>query len=562
MRGVGVEWVRTLTHTYDVAGMRDTLREALTTKEKGPKVIVAQSECMLNKQRRERPLMAKAIKGGERVVRERFGVDADTCTGDHSCIRLSGCPSLTVAPNPDPLRTEPVTKVINSCVGCGLCGEVAHAAVLCPSFYRASIINNPSSWDRLRARVRNAVIGFLQRRIAQTPVRVSMNAPFPQRQRPITIAILAMGGEGGGVLADWIVDLAEHNRYLAQLTSVPGVAQRTGATIYYLEIYPRAAIADSAHEPVLALMPVPGDVDIVIASELMEAGRAIQRGLITPDRTTLIASTNRVFSMTERIAMSDGRVDDGKLAEACRAAAKTMHAFDMAALAEATGSVISAVLLGALAGAGVLPFPRQAFEGAIKRGGKGIQASLAAFTAGFEATTAGVAAVKMPATVLPPPTLDGQDSDETPTAPSPHKPIPAELLRESETFPASARAIVRAGIERTVDYQGLDYAKLYLNRLAPIAAADKDGRLVTEAARQLALGMAYEDTIRVAELKIRPSRFERVREEVQVNDNQILEIAEFMHPRTQEIADTLPAPLGRFILEHRLGARSDRSDDA
>jgi indolepyruvate ferredoxin oxidoreductase alpha subunit len=165
VRGVGVEWVRTLTHTYDVAGMRDTLREALTTKEKGPKVIVAQSECMLNKQRRVRPLMNKAIKDGERIVRERFGVDPDTCTGDHSCIRLSGCPSLTVAPNPDPLRSEPVTKVINSCVGCGLCGEVTHAAVLCPSFYRASIVNNPSGWDRFKARVRNAVIGFLQRRI-------------------------------------------------------------------------------------------------------------------------------------------------------------------------------------------------------------------------------------------------------------------------------------------------------------------------------------------------------------------------------------------------------------
>ena len=167
VRGVGVEWVRTLTHTYDVAGMRDTLREALTTKEKGPKVIVAQSECMLNKQRRVRPLMVKAIKDGNRVVRERFGVDADTCTGDHSCIRLSGCPSLTVAPNPDPLRTEPVTKVINSCVGCGLCGEVAHAAVLCPSFYRASIINNPTGWDRFKARVRGAVISFLQRRLAR-----------------------------------------------------------------------------------------------------------------------------------------------------------------------------------------------------------------------------------------------------------------------------------------------------------------------------------------------------------------------------------------------------------
>jgi indolepyruvate ferredoxin oxidoreductase beta subunit len=376
-----------------------------------------------------------------------------------------------------------------------------------------------------------------------------MNAPFPQRQRPITIAILAMGGEGGGVLAEWIIGLAESNHYIAQLTSVPGVAQRTGATIYYLEIYPRAGIVDAAHEPVLALMPVPGDVDIVIASELMEAGRAIQRGLITPDRTTLIASTNRVFAMTEKIAMADGRVDADRLVEACRSAARTMHAFDMAAIAEATGSVISSVLFGAIAGAGVLPFPRQAFEGAIKRGGKGIAASLAAFTAGFEATTAGVATVKTPAANLPPPTLDGQDADETPTRGTQYRPIPAELLGEADKFPDGARAIVRAGIARTADYQGLAYVRLYLDRLAPIASADKDGRLIAETARQLALGMAYEDTIRVAELKIRSSRFERVREEVRVDDGQILEIAEFMHPRTQEIADTLPAPLGRFILD-------------
>ena len=253
--------------------------------------------------------------------------------------------------------------------------------------------------------------------------------------------------------------------------------------------------------------------------------------------------------MTERVALADGRVDADKLLEACRAAAKTMHAFDMAAIAEATGSVISAVLLGTLAGAGVLPFPRQAFEGAIKRGGVGIKASLAAFTAGFEATTSGAATVKTPAATLPPPTLDGQDSDETRAPPAPHKPIPAELLQAADRFPASARAIVRLGIERTLDYQGLDYATRYLDRLAPITTADRDGRLIGETARQLALGMAYEDTIRVAELKIRPSRFERVRAEVRVNDGQILEIAEFMHPRTQEIADTLPAPLGRFILK-------------
>jgi indolepyruvate ferredoxin oxidoreductase, beta subunit len=375
-----------------------------------------------------------------------------------------------------------------------------------------------------------------------------MNAPFPQRTRPITIAILAMGGEGGGVLADWLIDLAESNHYVAQLTSVPGVAQRTGATIYYLELYPDAAIAEAGRQPVLALMPVPGDVDIVIASELMEAGRAIQRGLITPDRTALIASVNRVFSMTEKVAMADGRVDDAKLVEACRAAARTMHAFDMAAIAEAMGSVISAVLFGALAGAAVLPFPRQAFEGAIRRGGVGIKASLGAFTAGFEAVTNAAEAPKPSAATLSPPTLDGQDADVTPAKPSPHRPIPAELLCEAEKFPASAQTLVRAGIERTADYQGLSYAKLYLDRLSTIAKADRDGRLIAETARQLALGMSYEDTIRVAELKIRPSRFARVRDEVKANDDQILEIAEFMHPRTQEIADTLPASLGRWML--------------
>ena len=176
VRGVGVEWVRTLTRTYDVAKMRDTLKEALTTSKPGPKVIVAQSECMLNKQRRVRPLMRKLAQQGERVVRERFGVDHDTCTGDHSCIRLSGCPSLTIAPNPDPLRREPVTKVLNSCVGCGLCGEVSHAAVLCPSFYRASLITNPTRWDRIKARLRDRVIGFLQRRIARRDARALATA--------------------------------------------------------------------------------------------------------------------------------------------------------------------------------------------------------------------------------------------------------------------------------------------------------------------------------------------------------------------------------------------------
>ncbi|WP_432730498.1 thiamine pyrophosphate-dependent enzyme [Variovorax sp. W6] len=163
VRGVGVKWVKTLRRTYDIAGMRDALKEALTTREKGPKVLIAQSECMLNKQRREKPLVRKAIADGKRMVREKFGVDSDTCTGDHSCIRLSGCPSLSIKPNPDPLRTDPVATVLDSCVGCGVCGEVSHAAVLCPSFYKAQIVSNPSRWDQLRERVRAAVIGWLQR---------------------------------------------------------------------------------------------------------------------------------------------------------------------------------------------------------------------------------------------------------------------------------------------------------------------------------------------------------------------------------------------------------------
>ena len=161
VRGVGVDWVRTVT-TYDLKKMKATLKDAMTTSHVGPKVIVAQSECMLNRQRRETPLFAKAVKDGKRMVRQRFGVDEDVCTGDHSCIRLSGCPSLTVKPNPDPLRDDPVAAVNNDCVGCGVCGEIAHAAVLCPSFFRADIVHNPTRWDRVKHRLSMALIGRLQ----------------------------------------------------------------------------------------------------------------------------------------------------------------------------------------------------------------------------------------------------------------------------------------------------------------------------------------------------------------------------------------------------------------
>jgi indolepyruvate ferredoxin oxidoreductase beta subunit len=377
--------------------------------------------------------------------------------------------------------------------------------------------------------------------------RTSPQNVAAQRARAIRIAILAMGGEGGGVLADWIVDLAEHQDYIAQLTSVPGVAQRTGATIYYLELFPKSALAADQPEPVLALMPMPGDVDIVLASELMEAGRAVQRGLVTPDRTTLIASTHRVFTMTERIAMADGRVDAPVLLEACRNSAKAFFGGDLAAAAERTGSVISAVLFGALAKTRALPFAPEEFETTIERAGVGVAASKRGFAAGV-------------AEISPQEKARDLGSAEAAVEAAPAKAITPErraldglIAQAVPKFPDSAHPIIRAGLERLADYQDLDYAKDYLARLTPIIEAERrdgdgSGRLISETARELALGMAYEDTIRVAELKIRGSRFARVREEVRAREDQIVEIAEFMHPRLKEIAESVPAWLGRLML--------------
>ena len=370
------------------------------------------------------------------------------------------------------------------------------------------------------------------------------DGPAAPPPRAITVAILAMGGEGGGVLADWVVDLGEANGFLAQATSVPGVAQRTGATIYYVELFPHAAASAAGRDPVLALMPTPGEVDVVIASELMEAGRAIQRGLVTDDRTTLIASTNRVYSMTEKTAMADGRVDADALLAAGREAARRFVAADFAKLAEDARSVISASLFGALAGTGALPFAREAFEAAIRRGGVGVEASLAAFAAGHDAARAAAA-------------------DRVPLAAARAPARPSTLLgprlraleaRIAAGFPAGAHEVLRAAVLRLADWQDEAYAASYLERLSrmPGLAATVPGEpahaLLAETARHLALWMSYEDTVRVADLKTRRSRFERVASEVRVGRDQLLDIGEFLHPRVEEIADTLPAPLGRRLL--------------
>lgn len=358
--------------------------------------------------------------------------------------------------------------------------------------------------------------------------------------RAITLAILAMGGEGGGVLADWIVDLAEHGGYRAQTTSVPGVAQRTGATIYYLELFPEVASRAAGKDPVLSLVPVPGEVDIVIASELMEAGRAVQRGLVTRDRTTLIASTNRVYSMTEKTALGDGAVDSGKLLDICGTAAKSFIQNNFARIADENHSVISAVLFGALAKAGSLPFQRSEFEDAIRRGAVGVESSLGAFNAGF------IQSEKLPWTQ--PPGLPAREKKRV-------GPRLRELAERIERdFPGRCHEIVISGIERLTDYQDEKYAAEYLSRLEPVRQLDaqfghNDAALLRETARYLALWMSYEDAPRVADLKIRRTRFERVRQESRANSSQLLQINEYLHPGVEEISDMLPAGLGQWLLD-------------
>ncbi len=350
-----------------------------------------------------------------------------------------------------------------------------------------------------------------------------------KRNGRITIAILGLGGQGGGVLADWIVQLGEAIGYVAQGTSVPGVAQRTGATIYYVEMIPA-----TANEPVLALTPVPGDVDVVVASELMEAGRAILRGFVDK-QTVLIGSTHRVFAIDEKSAMGDGRASGERIVAAAHERSKRFIGFDMDAAAERAGTVISSVMFGALAGSEALPFPREAYEAAIRAGGKAVDASLKGFDAGFEAAQGRPEPALVPAAAHAPTSAIGR----------------ALLGRIELLLPAEAHAFAIEGVRRLMDYQDAAYAELYLDRLSTLG---DDPALLSEAARHLALWMAYEDTIRVADLKVRETRLARVRGEVKARPDQIVAVTEYMHPRLEEIYETLPAWLGgRILASKRLG---------
>jgi indolepyruvate ferredoxin oxidoreductase, beta subunit len=340
-------------------------------------------------------------------------------------------------------------------------------------------------------------------------------------ERPVTILIAALGGEGGGVLADWIVAAANSRDYPVQSTSIPGVAQRTGATTYYVEIYPAKVSELEGMRPVMTLTPAPSYVDVMVASELLEAARAMQNGFVTFDRTTLIASTHRIYTVAEKMQMSDGRFDSETILKAARTLAKRAVLFDMQAQAQAAGTVISAVMFGALAGSGALPLSRGECEAAIRSGGKDAEASLKGFAAGFDAAAGSAARA----------------------APEEARSRAAPDVRLRPLFPAETHAILREGASRCIDFQDRRYAVLYFDRLEPIANLDHAAsgyKLTIETGRFLALWMCYEDVIRVADLKTRRSRFERIREEVQARPGEPVHVTEFLKPGLDEFAAVLP----------------------
>ncbi len=379
---------------------------------------------------------------------------------------------------------------------------------------------------------------------------LAANPADPALTGIIKLAVLAVGGQGGGVLTGWIEDLARANGYAAQATSVAGVAQRTGATVYYIEMAPHKR---GDPMPVFSLMPAAGDVDIMVAAEMMEAGRAIIRGFVTPDRTTLIASTHRALAVSEKTAPGDGIASSAEVMAAAEIAARRFIAADFDALAIANGSVISASLFGALAGSGVLPFTRAAFEAAIRAGGKGVEGSLRAFGAACD--TAGQTVGQLEAVRLP----RAAKRASGPVG------LVAEwdrLAARAASLPAPVAELALPGLQKVVDFQNLRYGADYLDHLARVMLRDDAAKgwvLSREAAKYIANAMSYDDIIRVADLKTRRPRFDRIAKEMRLGETNVLHLTEFFHPRAEEIAGLLPAKLGgRIAADPAWMARLDR----
>lgn len=366
-------------------------------------------------------------------------------------------------------------------------------------------------------------------------------------QRTTNIVVAALGGEGGGVLANWIADIASSQGWSSQMTSVAGVAQRTGATIYYIELFPEK----NERQAVMSLFPTQGDVDIVIASEIGEAGRMVQRGFVSPQRTTLIASDHRVYGITEKSDLGDGTIDPNVVHEiAARAAQQFIH-FDMLEMARAHGTVISATLLGSLAGSEALPFAREAFEEMIRKTGLGVEANLAAFAASYERAKSGVAVFEPAATSSTDASASEAANDAKFALPVASTTQGQVLLARIAAMPDGLQEICFHAVERLVDYQDFDYAGEYLDAVERVLAADSAAQgyaVSVELARYLALWMSFEDIARVAQIKTRASRMQKLRQEVQASDQQLLYVTEFFRPQVDEIVSFLPPALAEKVL--------------
>ncbi len=373
--------------------------------------------------------------------------------------------------------------------------------------------------------------------------------PTMDHTQPITLLVCALGGEGGGVLTEWLVETARHAGYAVQSTSIPGVAQRTGATTYYIEVFPVPLAQLGGRRPVFSLSPVPGTLDAIVSSELLETARQIGNGMSAPQRTLVISSSARILTTAERMVPGDGRADAERLVEVVKAFSREHHMLDMSALAREAGTVVSAVMLGAIAGSGLFPFPREAYEHVVRGGsapeklGKMAAASLRGFAAAFEAVHAPRAQAAFVSSVL---ATEGSD------APPPARALPAEL---AQRFPPAVHDILALGHARVIDYQDSAYGALYADRLARILDAERaadpagaHGFAVTrEAARWLALWMAFDDIVRVAALKGRASRAERVRAEARAGSDDIVKVYDHFKPGSAEFAALLPPALARRV---------------
>jgi len=367
----------------------------------------------------------------------------------------------------------------------------------------------------------------------------SASTAVPQ---PISVLIGALGGEGGGVLSEWLTEIARHAGYAAQSTSIPGVAQRTGATTYFFEMYPVPLGQLGGRYPVFSLNPIPGRLDALVSSELLETARAVSNGVPSPERTLIITSSSRTLTNAERSHLGDGRLNDAALLSIVQSACRTSHVLDMQRIARDNGTVVSAVMLGAIAGSGLLPFAKHDYIAVVRDSGRGAEASLA----GFEAAWQWVQEGRQQAAFAKQLVDDAVAASE-----------PSVL----NAFPTAARELLALGLARVIEYQDASYGELYLARMHQVCDAEtpadsgtdaddsgaEQGAITREVARWLALWMSYDDIVRVADLKSRASRSQRVRREVRVTDSDVLKTYEYFKPGVPEIAALLPAPLAERL---------------